>query len=115
MTLHRNLAFVSGAVLLVTAAWRWRRPFSRAAAVLGVVGAAGLAAVGYLGGELVYRHAVGIPTAVLRQVSDERVGFDEAEMQPGATRPDTLTGSSQDSSRAATKPHAHAPGREHDD
>jgi uncharacterized membrane protein len=115
MTLHRNLAFVSGAVLLATAAWRWRRPFSRAAAVLGVVGAAGLAAVGYLGGELVYRHAVGIPTAVLRQVSDERVGFDEAEMQPGATRPDTLTGSSQDSSRAATKPHTHAPGREHDD
>jgi uncharacterized membrane protein len=116
MTLHRNLAFVSSAILLVTAAWRWRRPFSRAAAVLGVVGAAGLAGVGYLGGDLVYRYAVGIPTAVLRQVSDERVGFDEDEMRPGATSDDTLTaGSRQDSSRAATKPHTHAPGKEHDD
>jgi uncharacterized membrane protein len=116
MTLHRNLAFVSSAVLLATAAWRWQRPFSRAAAALGVVGAAGLAGVGYLGGDLVYRHAVGIPTAVLRQVRDERVGFDEDEMRPGATSHDTLTaGSRQDSSRAATKPHTHAPGKEHDD
>ena len=116
MTLHRNLALISSAILLLTAAWRWRRPFSRAAAALGVVGAAGLAGVGYLGGDLVYRHAVGIPTAVLRQVRDERVGFDEDEMRPGATSQDTLpAGPRQDSSRAATRPHTHAPGKEHDD
>jgi uncharacterized membrane protein len=116
MTLHRNLALATSAILLATAASRWRRPFSRGAAVLGVVGAAGLAGVGYLGGDLVYRHALGIPTAVLRQVADERAGFDEDEMRPGATRQDTLTaGSKQDSSRAATKPHTHAPGKEHDD
>lgn len=82
MTLHRNLAFASSAILLATAAWRWRRPFSRAAAVLGVVGAAGLAGVGYLGGEMVYRHALGIPTEVLERVRGERVGFDNAEMKP---------------------------------
>jgi uncharacterized membrane protein len=116
MTLHRNLALATSAVLLATAVWRWRRPLSRAAAVLGMVGAAGLAGVGYLGGDLVYRHAVGIPTAVLRQVRDERVGFDQDEMRPGTTSRDTLTaGSRPDSSRAAARPHTHAPGKEHDD
>jgi uncharacterized membrane protein len=111
MTLHRNLALASSAVLIACAAWRWRRPFSRAAAALGVVGAIGLAAVGYLGGEMVYRHALGIPTQVLKQVRTERAGYDEQEMKPAASSADTTA----DSTRTpATKPHTHAPGKEHD-
>jgi uncharacterized membrane protein len=112
LTLHRNLALVSGAVLLGTAAWRWRRPFSRAAAALGIVGVLGLAIVGYVGGEMVYRHALGIPTEVLRQVRRERVGYDEQEMKPATSSADTTA----DSAKAlAKKPHTHASGKEHDD
>lgn len=66
MTLHRNLALAAvSLLLLVTAGWRWRRPYARGAALLGVIGAGILGGVGYLGGDLVYRHALGIPTQTL--------------------------------------------------
>jgi uncharacterized membrane protein len=74
MTLHRNLAIVTVAMLLVAAVWRWRRPFARGAALLALLGALGLGWVGYLGGELVFRHAIGIPTETLEQVMGERGG-----------------------------------------
>lgn len=74
MILHRNLALAAVAVLLVAAFWRWRRPLSIGAAAVGVVGALGLGAAGYLGGDMVYRHGVGIPTAVLHEVMEERGG-----------------------------------------
>ena len=74
MTLHRNLALVSAGILVVTALWRWRRPFSRQAALLGLLGAGGLLGVGYLGGELVFRHAVGLPTDTVEQIVTERGG-----------------------------------------
>ncbi|MBA3760888.1 MAG: DUF2231 domain-containing protein [Gemmatimonadota bacterium] len=61
MTLHRNLALAAVTVLLVTALWRWRRAYSQRAALLGLIGAGILGGVGYLGGDLVYRHALGIP------------------------------------------------------
>jgi uncharacterized membrane protein len=87
MTLHRNLAFASIAILLATATWRWRRPFSRAAAALGIVGAAGLAGVGYLGGEMVYRHGVGIPTKTLEHVRSERGATEAGEKRPAGKEP----------------------------
>lgn len=74
MTLHRNLALASVGILLATAVWRWRRPSSRMAAVAGTVGAIGIVGVGYLGGEIVFRHAIGLPTATLEQVLGERGG-----------------------------------------
>lgn len=80
MVLHRNLALAAVAVLLITALWRWRRPYSRSAALLGLVGALGLAGVGYLGGDLVFRHGIGISTEVLEQVVHERGGH--AHEQP---------------------------------
>ena len=116
MTLHRNLAYGAVAVLLLSATWRWRRPLSGAAAGLGVVGALGLLGVGYLGGELVYRHALGIPTDVLRQVRGERVGFDEEEHHPAAATTDTMKKfTAPDTVKPASKPHTHAPGKAHDD
>ena len=117
MTLHRNLAFAATAVLLASAVWRWRRPYSRVAAGLGVVGALGLGGVGYLGGELVFRHALGISTEVLKQVRSERVGYDEEEIKPAAMPRDTAASATRDSTKPATKPrtHTHAPGKEHDD
>ena len=74
MILHRNLAFAAVAVLVITAIWRWRRPYARGAALLGILGAGGLLGVGYLGGELVFRHAVGVPTETIEQVMMERGG-----------------------------------------
>ncbi len=74
MTLHRNLALVVVGVLVVTALWRWRHPSSRLVAGVGVVGAIGLLGVGYLGGNLVFRHAIGVPTEVIERVMMERGG-----------------------------------------
>lgn len=76
MTLHRNLAFATVGVLLCGAAWRWRRPFARGAAFLGVLGAVGLLGVGYLGGGLVYQHAVGVPTEAMEQIMMQRGGHE---------------------------------------
>lgn len=74
MTLHRNLALATVGLLLLVALWRWRRPASRMAAFAGVLGGIGLLGVGYLGGELVFRHIVGVPTEVIEQVMHERGG-----------------------------------------
>jgi uncharacterized membrane protein len=41
MTLHRNLALAAVAILLLAALWRWRRPFSRGAAILALAGGGG--------------------------------------------------------------------------
>ena len=72
MVLHRNLVLAAVAVLVITGLWRWRRPYSRAAAVLGLVGALGLAGAGYLGGDLVYRHGIGISNEQLEEIAHER-------------------------------------------
>ena len=81
MILHRNLALATIGLLLATALWRWRRPYSRAAALVGLVGAVGLTGVGYLGGDLVYRYGVGLPTATLEQIAHDRGGHEHAESQ----------------------------------
>lgn len=78
MTLHRNLALATVAVLLGAVLWRWRQPASRGAALVGVIGVGGLVVVGTLGGELVFRHAIGVPTEVIEQVISERSGHSHA-------------------------------------
>jgi uncharacterized membrane protein len=91
MTLHRNLALAAVALLLATALWRWPRPYSRGAALLGVIGAGLLAGVGYLGGDLVYSHALGIPTETLNEIVKER-GGNVMEHPEESTQADTATG-----------------------
>jgi uncharacterized membrane protein len=90
MVLHRNLALSAVAVLLITAIWRWRRPYSQGAAILGLVGALVLAGAGYLGGDLVYRHGIGIPTETLEQIAHERGGHAHDEAQEPAHRDTTM-------------------------
>lgn len=76
MTLHRNLALVAAGLLAVTGLLRWRRPTSWLPQLLGVLGVLALLGVGFYGGELVFRHAIGIPTSVLMRVMDERGAHD---------------------------------------
>ncbi|MEO8636091.1 MAG: DUF2231 domain-containing protein [Gemmatimonadales bacterium] len=101
MTLHRNLALATFVVLLGAAFWRWRQPASRGPAFIGAVGAFGLLAVGNLGGELVFRHAIGMPTETVEQVMMERGGHEHghAVTRDGAAHPDSAdTDSAPDSS-----------------
>lgn len=94
MTLHRNVAFVTLAALIVAAIWRWRRPTSKAASVYAALAFIGLLWVGYLGGELVFHHGVGIPTARLEAIMHERAadageGHDHGGMKPMAPTSDS--------------------------
>ncbi len=91
MTLHRNLALTAVALLLATALWRWRRPYARGATLLGLIGVGILGGVGYLGGDLVYRHALGIPTETLNEIVKER-GGGVMEHPEESTQTDTTTG-----------------------
>ena len=107
MNLHRNLALAVVALLIATAIWRWRRPSSRVAAFTGVLGAIGLLGVGYLGGDLVFRHIVGVPTEVIEQVMRERGGHShEGEHPSGSTvgRDATSHGASKDHERRSLAP-----------
>lgn len=91
MILHRNLALAATTVLLITAVWRWRRAYAQGAALLGLIGAGLLGGVGYLGGDLVYRHALGIPTESLKDIARERGGTMKEHAEE-STRPDTTAG-----------------------
>jgi uncharacterized membrane protein len=84
MTLHRNLALAALGLCLISGCARWRWPLSRVVVGIGGVGVAGIAAAGYLGGEIVYRHALGLPTAVLEQVMTERGGHGHDPMSEAA-------------------------------
>jgi uncharacterized membrane protein len=89
MVLHRNLALATIAVLLITALWRWKRPYSPGAALLGLIGAMVLGGVGYLGGDLVYRHGLGISTEALEEIAHERGGHAHGHAAESA-QPDTM-------------------------
>ncbi|MEO8451612.1 MAG: DUF2231 domain-containing protein [Gemmatimonadota bacterium] len=108
MILHRNVAFAALSVLLVAGIVRWRVPRLRLSVILGVVGALGLGFAGYLGGELVYTHGLGISTRNLDAIMDARGGHQHneqpTEAAPGA--PDSSTAAGQAAS-ALPPPHAH--------
>ncbi len=117
MTLHRNVALGAVALFLLAGAARWRWSLSRLAALVGALGVAGIGGAAYLGGELVFRHGIGMSTGVLEQVMMERGGSgphlmpDPAMRQPvadsGGVQPtiDSAAGRTPDHSKAA--PHTH--------
>lgn len=117
MTLHRNVALGAVALFLLGGAARWRWSFSKPAVILGAIGVAGLVVAGDLGAEIVFRHAIGLPTEVLEQVMMERGGSgphlmpDSAMVQPTGdsawVQPtgDSAAGPALDHSKAP--PHTH--------
>lgn len=92
MTLHRNVALATIAALVIAAIWRWRSPASKFAAIYSAVAFPGLLGLGFLGGELVFHHAVGIPSARLAEIMRERAadgGHEHGSMNPMVSKRDT--------------------------
>jgi uncharacterized membrane protein len=107
MTLHRNVALGAVVLFLLSGVARWRRPRSGPAVLVGALGVAAIVGAGYLGGEAVFRHAIGLPTAVLEQVMMERGGHvhgDEPDESPA--RPAVDSGSPKAAADSAV-PHRH--------
>lgn len=74
MNWHRNLAIATSLSLMGGAIWRWRQPYSRGAAGFAFAAMLALTGVGYLGGDLVYRHGIGISNDMIEQIAHERGG-----------------------------------------
>ena len=120
MTRHRNVALGTVALLLVAAFWRWRQVRSRAAAGLALAGLAGLVWVGDMGANLVFGHALGLPTSRLEAILRERDGGvggalpapPSATAEPAATDSPAVPRDTADST-PVRKGHTHAPGQGH--
>lgn len=119
MTLHRNLAFLSLAFLVGAGIWRWRRPLAWGPAAIGVAGAIGLGVVGYLGGEIVYQHGLGISSQQIERILRERGGYgnmltdSSAAVMVPITDSAAVIDSTGTTAPSTKKPHTHEPGREH--
>jgi uncharacterized membrane protein len=111
MTRHRNLALGTVALFVLAVIWRWsRRSVTGGRGSGGVlyggllaVATAGLVTVGDLGADLVFGHAVGVPSERLEDILRERhEGHEHAhggkpEASPGMARPDTADARSEES------------------
>jgi len=116
MTLHRNLALSALGSLLIAGLVRWRRPPSWLAVGFSTLGIAGIGVAAYFGGEIVYRHAIGLPTAVLEQVMMERGGHRHATMPeaPESRGADSgVAGAGVDSATGAPSEHLDGPQHRH--
>lgn len=77
MSTHRLWGLATATLVLALLVARWRRA-RRVALVLVLLVAAAVGYTGLLGGELVYRHALGIPTATLLEIGRARGAVPEA-------------------------------------
>lgn len=89
MTLHRNVALGAVGLLVLAALWRWKQPASRRSVIPGLLGVIVLIIAGYIGGLLVYRHALGIPTRTLEQVIHERSAEEHEHRAPRGNQRET--------------------------
>ncbi len=98
MTTHEKLAFIVLAIFGTLVIWRiarrgvWAKLEQQFAVAVGLVGVAILIHGASLGGDLMFEHAVGVPTARLEQIGMERTGHehhhDEDDVQaPTAPKP----------------------------
>ncbi len=91
METHETLAFIVLAIFGILAVWRivrrgvWSAKEQPVALTAAVIGVFILVYTAKLGGELMFDHAVGIPTARLQQIPAERMAHEHGEQAaPGA-------------------------------
>ena len=104
MTLHRNLALGAVGLFVVAGLWRTLRRRAIAPLLLGLAGAGLLGWVGYLGGDLVFRHGTGLSSDTMHQVLIER----GAMPMPGDSA------GTADSTAPAARTHTHEDGATHE-
>jgi uncharacterized membrane protein len=97
MTTHRFWGLVTAGLVLAVLLARWRRA-RRIGVALAVLVAASVGYTGLLGGELVYTHALGIPTTALIDIARDRGALaDTAATRPaGPEQPDSAAAPAQD-------------------
>jgi uncharacterized membrane protein len=115
MEKHENIALITMSLFTIVLIWKMARRFqmpSQELAIsrfLSVIGLAGLAWTGVLGGRLMFEHAAGIPTSTLQAEIRNRV--EGHEHAPGEEHDEPMMGADTTKARAdTTKAHPHPPG-----
>ena len=117
MEKHRSMALMTMALFTIVLIWKMARRFQMPAQelaltrALSIVGLLGLAWTGVLGGNLMFKHAAGIPTTTLQaEIENREEGHQHA---PGEEHDEPMAGGT-DSTKAAgdtaKATHAHPPG-----
>jgi uncharacterized membrane protein len=110
MGTHKTLAFIVLALFGLLAVWRivrrgvWSEQEQPIALTAGVIGVAILLYTARLGGELMFDHAVGIPTARLEQIPAERAGHEHGGHEAPAAAMPMPAGPDTTQARAARSP-----------
>ncbi len=120
MEKHENMALMTMGVFTVVLGWRMIRRFQMPTQelaltrMLSVVGLLGLVWTGVLGGELVFDHAAGIPSAKLQAEIENREeghrhepGEEHEHDAPAAPSADTVKAATPHTHPAGTAPHSH--------
>ncbi len=121
MERHETMGYIVAGTFVLLAGWRlfretrMGRPERLAATGLALAGAVVLVLTSRLGGELVFAHAAGIPTATMqREIENRGGGHEHAPGEEHEHAAPAAAGSAADSAAAATAPapggHTHAPG-----
>jgi hypothetical protein len=103
-------------VFTVVLAWKLYRRFDLppveewAARALSVFGVVGIFWVGAIGGQLVFEHAAGIPSAVMQAELDNRGAGHEHEPGEAEHEHDATMADTSDSGAGGTQPHVDPPG-----
>ena len=122
METHETLAFIVLAIFGMLALWRivrkgvWSEKEQPVALTAGVIGVALMVYTAKLGGNLVFDHALGIRTAALQAVQQERAAGHEREegeeREHGTPQPDTAKAAG-DSAKAAPPANADSMSHRH--
>jgi uncharacterized membrane protein len=115
MTKHENIGLITMSLFTIVLIWKMARRFQLPAQelaitrFLSVIGLAGLAWTGVLGGRLMFEHAAGIPTPTLQTEIQNRTGGHEHAPGEGHDEP---MGSDTAKARSDTTkaPHVDPPG-----
>ena len=116
MEKHENIALITMSLFTIVLIWKMARRFQMPsqelaiARFLSVIGVAGLAWTGILGGRLMFEHAAGIPTPTLQTELQNRVAGHEHA--PGEEHDEPMMGADTTKARADTTKatHPHPPG-----